>query len=99
MGTRFKMAANTFSIQLFLNFLSIYLFDLLIWVGLGLLCLDIGLGWVWTAYSTQGCLLFNLAIHWSLNALAAILNLVPISILVPVFFTPLFTAFTVFSVL
>ena len=72
------MAANTFSIQRFLSFLSIYSFDLLFWVGLGLLRPDIGLGWVWTAYSTQECLFFNITIHWPSNALAAILNLVPI---------------------
>ena len=65
------MAANAFFIQHFLNFLSIYSFDLLFWVGLGL-------GWVWTAYSTQGCLFFNVAIHWPSNALAAILISMPV---------------------
>ena len=74
------MATNTFSIQHFLNFLSIYSFDLLFWVGLGLLHPDIGLGWVWTAYSTQGCLFFNIIIYWPSNALAAILISMPASL-------------------
>ena len=76
-GIKINMAANAFFIR-FLNFLSIYSFDLLFWVGFGLLHSDIDLGWVWTAYSTQGCLFFNVAIHWPLNALVAILNLVPL---------------------
>ena len=63
-GIEINMAANAFFIQHFLNFLWIYSFDLLFWIGLCLVHPDISLGWVWTAYSTQGCLFFNLAIHW-----------------------------------